>query len=520
MRRLLLLIFVLTFALSATSLAQDPGSIVDAVVADTDLTIFVSALAATNLHTTLAANGPYTVFAPTDDAFNALLVSLNLSAEALFEDSDMLRDLLLYHVVAGEVPSNQLAMSTQLTALNNGVIVVAAAGGTVTLNASAQVVRPDIDARNGIIHVVDRVLAPGAVEPVPTEPPTLAPAFVRLAHLSADTPEVDVYIDGVLRGGASLSAGQISDWARLPAAVYSFSFVPRGGVLQDALFGPISVTLPADAWITLAVLGSSTANNLRVALIDENTPAPFAPNEARVTFFHAVENAGPLDVWLGDSVVLFDDVAYGEYAVLDVPVGSFDIRVSTSLTPEPLRVEVPPSALEAGSHYFVTAWGTVDAPVFAVNVLGHADVESIAAGEFMLTPAPDIITVLATDGRFTELLAALERANLTERLREAPTVTLFAPPDAAFAALPEGMIDALLANPDALANLLLYHAVLDDVLLTGPDAPLTAVGVPLLVTMDGTAVLVNGTTLVGNQALVAGNGRVYVVDSVLLPPTN
>src|SRR5690606_31737569 len=125
MRRLFPLFVCVLFALNCfTAFAQEAGSVVDTAAADPELTTFVSALDATGLLTTLAGNGPYTLFAPTDTAFSTLLGALDVSAEDLFANTEVLSNLLLYHVVAGEVPSNALVVSTTLATLNGSEIAV------------------------------------------------------------------------------------------------------------------------------------------------------------------------------------------------------------------------------------------------------------------------------------------------------------------------------------------------------------------------------------------------------------
>ena len=78
-------------------------------------------------------------------------------------------------------------------------------------------------------------------------------------------------------------------------------------------------------------------------------------------------------------------------------------------------------------------------------------------------PAMDIVETAAADGRFTTLLAAVEAAGLTEALKSEGPLTVFAPTDDAFAALPEGTIESLLADIDALTAILTYHVVPDEV---------------------------------------------------------
>jgi uncharacterized surface protein with fasciclin (FAS1) repeats len=127
--------------------ARDAGS----------FTTLIKALEATDLVGTLSGQGkgPFTVFAPTDAAFAKLPAG---TVESLLADPAALRNILLYHVVAGEVPASQVVASTSLLTLNGQSVTVSTAGG-VKVNG-ANVTATDIRARNGIIHVIDTVLLP------------------------------------------------------------------------------------------------------------------------------------------------------------------------------------------------------------------------------------------------------------------------------------------------------------------------------------------------------------------------
>ena len=110
-----------------------------------------------------SGEGPFTVFAPTDEAFAAALESLGLTADELLADTETLTSILTYHVVAGVVPSSQVVtMDGQSVATVNGAdITISVDGDTVMVN-DATVTAVDIPASNGVIHVIDSVLLPPA----------------------------------------------------------------------------------------------------------------------------------------------------------------------------------------------------------------------------------------------------------------------------------------------------------------------------------------------------------------------
>ena len=105
--------------------------------------------------------GPFTVFAPTEDAFAAALAALGLTADQLLADVDTLTSVLTYHVVPGKVMSSDLVGADGLAVgtVNGAEVNVSESMGTVTIN-SATVVAADIEASNGVIHVIVQVLLP------------------------------------------------------------------------------------------------------------------------------------------------------------------------------------------------------------------------------------------------------------------------------------------------------------------------------------------------------------------------
>lgn len=150
------------------------------------------------------------------------------------------------------------------------------------------------------------------------------------------------------------------------------------------------------------------------------------------------------------------------------------------------------------------------------------DGEPVEPGEGEEVTPIGLIEFLQTDGRFSTLLSAVEAAGLGETLAASDSVTLFAPTDEAFAALPEGALDDLLADPAALEQLLLYHTlpVAQDSEVVGAFSSLvTLQGGRLAVTADGETVMVDDATIVETD-LEAGNGVIHVIDTVLQPPAD
>lgn len=134
----------------------------------------------------------------------------------------------------------------------------------------------------------------------------------------------------------------------------------------------------------------------------------------------------------------------------------------------------------------------------------------------------NLVEVAAEAGSFTTLLAAAEAAGLVETLTGEGPYTVFAPTDEAFAALEEGTLDALLADPEALADILLYHVVPGKVMaadVVGLESATTAQGSDVTITVDGDAVMVNEANVTATD-IEASNGVIHVIDAVILPPTS
>lgn len=135
-----------------------PQTIVDIAVADGRFTTLVAAVQAADLVDTLSSDGPFTVFAPTDAAF-AKLPAGTLDDLLKPENKQMLTDILLYHVVSGNVLAADVANLTEAQTVLGKNVAVKVDGGKVFIN-DAEVILTNIQASNGVIHVIDTVILP------------------------------------------------------------------------------------------------------------------------------------------------------------------------------------------------------------------------------------------------------------------------------------------------------------------------------------------------------------------------
>ncbi|SFJ76116.1 fasciclin domain-containing protein [Jannaschia pohangensis] len=144
-------------ALSSAAYAQEMD-IVDTAAGAGSFGTLLAAATAAGLVDTLKSEGPFTVFAPTDDAFAALPEG-TVENLLLPENKDQLTAILLYHVVPGKVMSTDLSDGLEATTASEQTLTIGIDGETVTVSG-ATVTAADIEASNGVIHVIDSVLLP------------------------------------------------------------------------------------------------------------------------------------------------------------------------------------------------------------------------------------------------------------------------------------------------------------------------------------------------------------------------
>ena len=157
MKKLLLGALMLGLTFNVQAADSKKADIVETAVKAGSFKTLVAAVKAADLVKTLKSEGPFTVFAPTDEAF-AKLPKGTLDSLLKPENKKKLQDILTYHVVAAKVPAAKVA-SGKVKMVNGKNIKVKVASGKVTVN-KANVIKTDIMTSNGIIHVIDKVIIP------------------------------------------------------------------------------------------------------------------------------------------------------------------------------------------------------------------------------------------------------------------------------------------------------------------------------------------------------------------------
>jgi transforming growth factor-beta-induced protein len=185
---------------------EEMKSIVEIASSDNNFSTLVAALTKANLVSALQANGPFTVFAPTNEAFADLLADLGVSS---LDDlsAEALTPILLYHVVSGKVLSTDLTngyVNTLSSGPEQTAISLQVNADEVILNGSSEVTSADILASNGVIHVIDKVLLPPTV-----------------VNLALNNPQFSILVEAVLKAelaGTLSGAGPFTVFAPTNAA--------------------------------------------------------------------------------------------------------------------------------------------------------------------------------------------------------------------------------------------------------------------------------------------------------------
>ncbi|TNF26358.1 MAG: fasciclin domain-containing protein [Deltaproteobacteria bacterium] len=196
----------------------ETNTIVDVVTGDARFSTLATAVTAAGLADTLAGEGPFTVFAPTDAAFEKLPAG---TLDALLADQDALVDVLTYHVVDGRVDAAAVTGLTSAMAKNGVDIMISVEEGAVILDGSVKVVETDIAVDNGVIHVIDAVLVP---------PPTVA-GFVAG---NADFSTLNAAIEAAGLGETLAGEGPFTLFAPTNAALAAIPEADLNALLGDS----------------------------------------------------------------------------------------------------------------------------------------------------------------------------------------------------------------------------------------------------------------------------------------------
>ncbi len=214
--------------LPAQQAASTPN-IVELAKASPSLSILVEAVVAADLATTLSGAGPFTVFAPNNDAFAALLAELNVTKAALLADKALLIAVLTYHVLGSKVEKADVPVGKAITTLQKGVFKVEAPGGVLTItdgrNRASKIIATDVQASNGVVHIIDKVILP---------------ANKNIVETAQGAPSFSILVEAVIAAnlqGALSGAGPLTVFA--PTNDAFAAALTELGITKAALFANV-----------------------------------------------------------------------------------------------------------------------------------------------------------------------------------------------------------------------------------------------------------------------------------------
>ena len=482
--RRLTLLLVAFLGLAATSCSDDddtgtapapPRNIVQVAQANPDFSILVAAVTKADLATTLSGTGPFTVFAPTNAAFAKLSAPFNTAASitAITDAAQIaaLRDILLYHVLAGNKKAADLSTGPQTTQKAAGattnIINLTKTGNAITINTNTTVVTADVAASNGTIHAIDNVLMPASTGPG---------NIVQVAQGNAD---FSILVAAVVKAdlAATLSGtGPFTVFAPTNAA-----FTKLAGTSLDAFSSAAKINAVTDAAQIAALRG--------------------------VLLYHAV----------GANIRAADIAAGSSSRTTARPASAAGVNDNTIYLSK------------TGSGVFINgSTRVVTADVAASNGTIHA-IDNV-----LLPPTQTIAAIVqanatASTPQFSLLLQALQRPAaatlLTAAANNAANVTVFAPTDAAFRALLTALgLQNLSQVPDnTLVAVLQKHVVASGRVFSSDLVPgsVTTLNGSVTIAAAGTGFTVRGGA--GTAAnitaanILATNGVIHVIDQVIQP---
>ncbi len=548
-------------------------NIIETAAAAGSFSTLLAALDEAGLTSALEAPGEFTVFAPTDEAFTALLTALDIDAATLL-GIENLSDILLYHVLEGTymaedvVANAPFSMETMLGSDVNFTVM----DGTAYING-VEIVTTDIETTNGVIHVIDEVILPldNIVATATAEGSfTTLLAALDEAGLTSTlegagsytvfAPTDDAFADLLtaldIDAATLLGIDNLSDvllYHVLDGAYYSTDVVAAAPFTMSTLEGTEVefMVMDGNAYINgvqIVTTDILTTNGVihvieEVLLPLENIVATAEAAGSFSTLLAALDAAGLTNTLAGDGV--YTVFAPTDAAFIEL-LSTLDLEAATLLGVENLSDVLLYHVLD-GAYYSTDV--VANAP-FSMTTLQGSDVNfTVMDGKAYINgieitttdiltsngvihvidgvvlPLDNIVETAEAAGSFTTLLAAIDTAGLTSTL-ESGNFTVFAPTDDAFAALLSELgIDAatLLADPD-LASVLTYHVLegsyfAGDVVANAPFAMETVNGGNVYFTvMDGNA-YINGI-MIETTDILTTNGIIHVVDEVILPLDN
>lgn len=522
------------------------NTIVDAAIADGRFTTLVTALQATQLDSVLSdTTQTFTVFAPTDDAFNALAEG---TLEALLGEAELttLSDILLYHVISGlpeAVPADvALMLASQGEPAN---MVTMANSDNITLNLQgpeqnlfindSKVIITDLVTDNGIIHVIDAVLTP--------------PVEIMVDHSSADDADEEMNNNNaatddneVTMNDENQDSGEQS--APIPNSDTDQDSATNSDVVCDSEQNNVrsvddAIRMEADLSILSSLLSDTGLNETLRNVFTEQTFTVFAPTDTAfanlltalgsdaIAAFETEGTAGLIALLGADTVT---DILLYHVLGLTADASTAVTLVSSSDSADRIVPTLNGDAIQLSLNeedaLFVNRAQVVCTDLGAKNGVVHK-VDAV----IQFPSNTDIVHVAALKPQISTFNSLIDLTDLGHLLRASNEVTVLAPSDAAFAELDPATVEFLLSDEgrETLVAILKQHIIIQQpaagdvaipfaTALQADGAQLkTAAGDDVLLTVhvSGSDVVIEGATVIDPDN-IASNGIIHVIDAVIV----
>ncbi|WP_083925245.1 fasciclin domain-containing protein [Flexithrix dorotheae] len=551
---------------------EPPKTLITTVVAEDDrFTTLLAAVDQAGLVSTLSGDGPFTVFAPTNAAFEAYLTAKGITADELLNSPD-LKKILQYHVVSGNVRSTDLS-NGEVTTLSGPAYVNVNNG--VTINGISTVTQADVITENGVIHVIDAVLEPASQSITEIAAGnsnfstlvSLLQQYDLVDALSGDGPftvfaPTNEAFEKISDALATKSDAEIADILKfhvVPGRAFSSDLVSQDYPTLNTR-RPLSVDLsngivvngteevsPANANVFATngvihiiddvLLPKQTV--VDVAVYNENFSSLVAAL-TKAGLVETLDNAENLTVFAPTNDAFAAALqALGFSSLDDVPVEA----LTPILTYHVLGLDAPALSTDLVDGSFYTTLngaaikfdaGNLDLIDANDNMIGlNADLLDLETSNgvvhvingVLLPPSQNVVEIaVGSDPEFTTLVSLITRVGLQEALSSTEDAfTVFAPTNQAFEDLG---IDPSTLTDEQVTDILLYHVldgkVFSSQITNGLEAETKLADAKFTINVNGNVTITDGNTDSPDATITATdiqgtNGVIHIIDKVILP---
>ncbi len=336
--------------------AQDHPSLIDLLTNDANARfgLFLEALEAAGLTDDVAGLENVTLLIPTDDALIKGMNYLGLSQQQFFASESQLAEILRLHILSERLFFRDLSAGISIQSLGDEAVNFVLYSGILWADGARVSDVDNLASPGVVIHVLDGLLLPAHLR----EQAEANRAYLRVAHLLPDQPALDWFLNGNAGGMGSIESGELGGWIEIAAGDQQWMVTSADGSIS----AEIDVTAAPDSWITLAVIGQNTGQGVGLVPLIEDY-SPLTVGQARLSFFNGLQDT-TLDL-LADGQLFLGGIAYpgmidenDGFAILPLPVATYDLLVTASGNPENVILNIPDVRLRDGFNVFLAAAGT------------------------------------------------------------------------------------------------------------------------------------------------------------------